>query len=84
MMDAIRLLDTPLIITPDMSELDLEREWNAMIQRSILTQRLLDGAIDWEYYLDFMAQQGYEPTELLDIAEENLAFAQAEGIEVEK
>lgn len=84
MVYADRLIDTPLIITEGMSDSDLESEWNAMIQRSILTQKLCDGLISWEYYLDFMAQQGYEPAELLDTAEENLKFCINQGIAVQR
>lgn len=81
---ALKLLDTPLIISPEMSEIDLEVEWNAMVLRSKMTQKLIDAEIDWETYLDFMAQQGYEPTELMDAAEENLDFAIREGILIER
>lgn len=81
---ASKLLETPLVVTPDMSDDQLEAEWLAMLQRSKLTQQLIDGQIDWEFYLDFMAQQGYEPAELLDTAEENLEFAIKERIFVER
>lgn len=73
------LLDTPLIVVSGMSEAEIEEEWDRAVKRSQMTQQLIDGAIDWETYLDFMAEQGYEPAELLDVAEENLDFAMQEG-----
>jgi hypothetical protein len=81
---ASRLLDTPLIVVPGMDEATIEAEWNAMIERSRMTQKLIDGLIDWEVYLDFMAQAGYEPTDLLNQAEENLEFAIKDGLEIER
>jgi hypothetical protein len=81
---AARLFDTPLIVVPGMDEATIAAEWDAMIQRSHMTQKLIDGLIDWETFLDFMAQQGYEPTDLLDQAEENLDFAIREGVELER
>lgn len=81
---ANQLLDTPLVITQGMSDDELKAEWNAMIQRATMTQKLIDGAIDWEAYFDFMAQQGYEPTELMDTAEENLDLSIKEGWHIER
>jgi hypothetical protein len=81
---AAKLFDTPLIIVPGMDEATIEAEWNAMVERSIMTQRLIDGLIDWETFLDFMAQAGYEPADLLQQAEENLDFAIREGLEIER
>ncbi len=45
-----------------------------------MTQAFLDGIVDVESYLDFMAESGIEPGELLDTAEENLDFAIKDGI----
>lgn len=81
---ASRIFDTPLIVVPGMDEATIAAEWDAMIERSKMTQKLIDGQIDWEVYLDFMAQAGYEPTELLTQAEENLDFAISEGLVIER
>ncbi|NJO79169.1 MAG: hypothetical protein HC827_12040 [Cyanobacteria bacterium RM1_2_2] len=81
---AAKLFDTPLIIVPGMDAATIEAEWNAMVERSRMTQRLIDGLIDWETFLDFMVQAGYEPAELLQQAEENLDFAIREGLEIER
>lgn len=78
------LLDTPLVICPEMSEADFSREWQLAKQRSQMTDLLIQGRIDWEVYLDFMAQAGYEPCDLLDAAEANLEFAIREGIVIER
>jgi hypothetical protein len=83
-MNAAKLLDTPLIIIPGMSDEEIESEWNAMIERSKMTQNLIDGNINWECYLEFMHEQGFEPVELLDQAEENLEFAIREGLIIER
>ncbi len=81
---AAKMMETPLIVVPGMSDQEIEAEWNLHIQRSRMTQRLIDGLIDWEAYLDFMAEQGYEPSELLSQAEENLDFAIKEGLILER
>lgn len=78
------LLDTPIVICPEMSEADFSREWAAAKQRSRMIDLLIQGRIDWETYLDFMAQAGYEPCDLLDAAEENLQFCINEGIVIER
>lgn len=77
-------LDTPLVVTPGMDDEEIEALWRATFQRAKMTQAFLDRQIDVETYLDFMAQAGYEPSELLDVAEENLEFAINEGIFLEK
>ena len=84
MIEAKWLLDTPLIVTQDMSEADIKIEAEKSVQRALMTQQFIDGEIDVETFLDFMAQQGYEPEELLDVAEQNLEFVINEGIEIEK
>lgn len=76
------LLDTPLILVEGMSQSDLDAEWEAATARARVTQQLIDGEVDWEYYFDFMAQQGYEPAELMDTAEQNLKFAIEQGISI--
>lgn len=81
---ASRLLETPIIITNEMSQEEIDHEWELMLERGRMTQKFVDGEIDPETYFDFMAQQGYEPAELMEAAEENLEFAQAEGIVVVK
>ena len=78
------LLDTPLIVLPGMDDAEIDALWNATYQRSKMTQAFLDRAIDVETYLDFMAQSGYEPEDLLDTAEENLGFAMQQGIVIER
>lgn len=83
-MQAAKLFDTPLIIAPNMSDEELQAEWDAMIQRSLVTQSFIDGKIDVEYFFDWMAQHGYEPSELICRAEENLEFAINEGLELKR
>lgn len=83
-MQAARLLDTPLIVLPGMSPEELEAEWDAHVQRAQMTDLFLAGRIDPETYFDFMAEQGYEASELMDEAEANLEFAINEGIIIEK
>jgi hypothetical protein len=78
------LLDTPLIILPGMNDEEIDALWVATFTRAKMTQAFLDGAIDVETYLDFMAEQGYEPSELLDTAEENLDFAIQQGLVIER
>lgn len=78
------LLDTPLIVLPGMDDAEIDALWNATYQRAKMLQSFLDGEIDVETYLDFMAQQGYEPEDLLDTAEENLAFAMQQGLALER
>lgn len=77
-----KLLETPILVTPAMCDDEFETEWDAMIQRSHLTQQLIDGGIDWEYYLDWMSEHGYDAGDLLTTAEQNLEFAQKEGIQL--
>jgi len=78
------LLDTPLILHPGASEDEIEALWRETYTRAKMTQAFLDRQIDAETYLDFMAQCGYEPTELLDTAEENLQFAINQGIQLSR
>lgn len=82
-MDAIRLIETPVIYTGNTCPEELDQLWAEMEQRQALTRKLLDGAIDWEFYFDFMAQSGIEPEELIDTAQQNLDFAIAQGIPIE-
>jgi len=78
------LLDTPLIVLPGMDDAEIDALWNATYQRSKMLQAFLDGEIDVETWLDFMAEQGYEPEDLLNIAEQNLDFAIQQGIVIER
>lgn len=78
------LLDTPLIVLPGMDDEEIDALWQQTCQRSKMTQAFLDQAIDVETYFDFMAQCGYEPEALMDTAEENLEFAIAEGLVIER
>lgn len=78
------LLDTPLIVLPGMGDEEIEALWQSTYRRAKMTQAFLDREIDVETYFDFMAQEGYEPSELLDAAEENLAFAMQQGLVVER
>lgn len=78
------LLDTPLIVLPGMNAEEIDALWQQTFERSKMTQAFLDGTIDVETYFDFMAQQGYEPSELLDTAEENLEFAIQQGLDLER
>jgi hypothetical protein len=78
------LLDTPLIVLPGMDDAEIDALWKATYQRSKMLQAFLDGEIDVETWLDFMAEQGYEPEDLLNIAEQNLDFAIQQGIVIER
>ncbi len=78
------LLDTPLIVLPGMDEEEIEALWQQTYRRSKMTQAFLDREIDAEAFFDFMAEQGYEPFELLEAAEDNLEFAIAQKIVVER
>lgn len=78
------LLDMPLIIDQTMDDDELAVEWERAKARSRMTQLFVAGKVDVESYLDFMAEQGYEPSELLDTAEANLEFCMSEGIPVER
>jgi len=78
------LLDTPLIVLPGMDDAEIDAFWQATYQRSKMLQAFLDGQIDVETWLDFMAEQGYEPEDLLNIAEQNLDFAIQQGIVIER
>jgi hypothetical protein len=77
------LLDTPLFLDREMDAEELAVEWERAKARSHMTQLFVAGKVDVESYLDFMAEKGFEPAELLDVAEANLAFCIAEGIPVE-
>jgi hypothetical protein len=83
-MIANTLLDTPLIVLPGMNDEEIDVLWQQTYQRSKMTQAFLDQQIDVETYFDFMAQCGYEPEELMDTAEENLEFAIAQGLVIER
>lgn len=80
---ASALLDTPLIVLPGMCEEEIDALWLQTWRRSKATQAFLDREIDVETYLDCMAENGIEPAELLDAAEENLDFVIYQGIPVE-
>lgn len=78
------LLDTPLIVLPGMGDEEIEALWQSTYRRAKMTQAFLDREIDIETYFDFMAQEGYEPCDLLDTAEENLDFAIQQGLVIER
>ena len=82
-MRANLLLETPAIYTGTASEAEIDAEWAAMLERSRVTQLLIDGKIDWEYFLDWMIQNGIEPEELIDTAQQNLDWAIQQGIFIE-
>lgn len=82
-MDALRLIDTPVLILPGMSDAEIDAEWDLHVQRQKMTDKFLSGQIDPETYFDFMAQNGYEPEELMDDAEENLDFVISQGLVID-
>lgn len=83
-MDANQLLDTPLIILPGMDDQEIDALWLQTYQRSKMVQAFLDRQIDAETFFDFLAQQGYEPEEVLNTAEENLEFAIANRLVIQR
>ncbi|MBW4474061.1 MAG: hypothetical protein KME45_27355 [Stenomitos rutilans HA7619-LM2] len=83
-MIATDLLDTPLIVRPGMDDEEIEALWQQTYRRAKMTQAFLDREIDVETYFDFMAQAGYEPSELMDAAESNLEFVMQQGLELER
>lgn len=82
-MDRTKLIDTPLIVVPDMTEADIDAAWDEHVQRVRMTDQFLAGTLDPETYLDFMCEQGIEPEEVLDQAEANLEFVIHEGLIIE-
>lgn len=82
-MENLKLLDTPVIIVPGMEEAEIDELWECHVIRVRMTAAFLEGKIDAETYLDFMTESGYEPEELLEIAEANLEFAINEGIVIQ-
>ncbi|NDJ16784.1 hypothetical protein [Myxacorys almedinensis] len=67
-----------------MTDADIDTQWDLHVLRVQMTDGFLQGTIDPETYFDFMAQQGYEPEQLMDDAEENLQFAIQKGLKIEK
>lgn len=65
---------TPLIILPDMSESDIDAEWDAMVRRSKAMDEFLDGEISFSEYSEFLDHDGIDIPEYLDQWEENLDF----------
>jgi len=53
-------LSTPLVIVPDMSLIDLEREVNLMLLREMATAEFIDGTIDAYDWLDTLAECEYD------------------------
>jgi hypothetical protein len=49
-----------LVIVPDMSLVDLEREVNLMLIREMATAEFLDGTIDAYDWLDTLDECGYD------------------------
>lgn len=82
-MRSLELIDTPLIVVRGMSEAEIEELWFQHCLRARMTQGFLDKNIDAETFLDFLAEQNYDPGEVLDTAEENLNWAIKSGIIVE-
>jgi hypothetical protein len=83
-MDALKLIDTPLIVLPGMTETEIDAAWEDHVQRVKMTDQFLAGTIDPETYFDFMIEGGFEPEELMDEAEANLEFAIQQGLIIEK
>lgn len=82
-MRSLELIETPLIVVRGMSEAEIEELWVQHCLRARMTQEFLDKNIDAETFLDFLAEQNYDPGEVLDTAEENLNWAIKSGTTVE-
>ena len=59
-------ISTPAIWYPGQSCEDLFEELTLMLERSYMTKIFLEGKIDADTFLDFLAQQGYDPFELAE------------------
>jgi hypothetical protein len=60
-------LATPAIWFPGQDDAEWQEELDAMIARSRLTSAFLQGHIDPDYFLDYLAQEYDDP---LEVAEE--------------
>lgn len=63
---------TPLIVLPDMTDEDIDREWNAMVERSRSMSAFLDGNMPIDEYFDRLEADGIEIESYIDGWEENL------------
>ena len=59
-MNSSPALATPLVIVPDMTLVDLEREVNLMLIRELATAEFLDGTIDAYDWLDTLSECEYD------------------------
>lgn len=82
-MEATRLMDTPLIILPDMSNADIDALAAEAWARTCLLQRVLDGKASWEEYLEMLFEHGIDSEEAIETAQNNLSYAITEGMWIE-
>lgn len=72
--DPTLAMATPLIILPDMNEIDIDREWDNMMVRSLASDQLIQGKISISDYLDVVDHFGIDVPSYLDCWENNLEF----------
>lgn len=65
---------TPLVIIPDMNEIDIDREWDNMLVRSQALDQFLQGHISVGDYLDVIDHFGIGVEDYLEAWEDNLNF----------
>lgn len=82
-MDKGKLIECTSLYLPEFSEADIEAEARRMFQRSTVINDFLEGKVDAETFLDFLVEEGYDSTEVMDQAEENLEFVMNNGIVLE-
>ena len=83
MVEQQAIWEAPLVIDPDMDWADIEQEWDAMVDRSIMTQHFIQGNLDLITYLDFLESQGIQMDQYIQETNEAADHVLREGIEVE-
>jgi hypothetical protein len=66
------LLATPAIWYPGQSELEWQAELESVASRSRVTTAFLTGQISPDYFLDYLAEDGYDPLLIAEDWEECL------------
>jgi len=89
LLTAEQVMEMPLIILPDMNQVDIDREWDAMCVRQSLVENFYENirvgrwdAGQVEEMLDCIAEHQIDPYEFADTVVENVELVLSGGCAV--
>ena len=89
LLTAEQVMECPLIILPDMNQVDIDQEWQAMCIRQKKLEDFYEGIRDgrWdkghvEELLDCLAEHAIDPLEFAGVVIENVGFVLSGGCDI--